>query len=73
MSDPLSRQVGGEHYQRFDPQPAVWLHKNGVPWMEANVIKYLLRFRNKDGKKDLLKAQHYLEMLIETEYPEARP
>ena len=31
----------------------------------GNVIKYVLRYRGKDGKNDLLKARVYLDKLIE--------
>lgn len=66
----LETQVGGDHYRQYDPQPAVWLHKNRVPWIEANVVKYTLRHRSKGRRQDLEKAIHYLRMLIELEYPE---
>ena len=32
----------------------------------ANIIKYVWRYRDKDGIKDLRKAKHYLEWLIES-------
>ena len=32
----------------------------------ANIIKYVWRYRGKDGIKDLRKAKHYLEWLIES-------
>jgi hypothetical protein len=31
----------------------------------GNVIKYVVRFRGKNGREDLLKASHYLNKLIE--------
>lgn len=30
-----------------------------------NVLKYLIRFNNKDGMKDLVKARDYLDRLME--------
>jgi hypothetical protein len=35
--------------------------------MEAQIIKYVMRWRSKDGIIDLVKAQHFLEKLIEWE------
>ena len=44
--------------------------KNNVPYAEGNVIKYVMRFRDKNGLEDLLKARQYLDMLIAAEYPD---
>lgn len=38
-------------------------HKMG--YLEGNIIKYVTRYKDKDGLKDLLKAQAYLHRLIE--------
>jgi hypothetical protein len=35
--------------------------------LEGNVIKYVSRWRNKNGMADLEKAKHYIELLIELE------
>jgi hypothetical protein len=64
----LSKQEGGSHYKDYAIQPIEFIHKNNVPYCEANVIKYIMRHKKKNGKEDLLKAKHYLEMLIEMEY-----
>jgi hypothetical protein len=65
---PLNTQQGGTHYKDFPIQPVEYIHKNGIGYMEGNVIKYVSRHKSKNGKEDLLKAIHYLEMLIELEY-----
>jgi hypothetical protein len=67
----LQRQEG-EHrhaspYRDFAIQPVEFLSKNKVPWCEANAIKYLMRWRTKNGLEDLLKAKHYIDLLIEIE------
>jgi hypothetical protein len=38
-----------------------------VPFAEANVMKYVYRWREKDGLADLYKARIYLEALITNE------
>ena len=63
----LSEQIGGSHYKDFRIQPAQFFHDNNVPFIEASVCKYVLRWRNKNGIEDLKKARHYLDMLIEME------
>jgi hypothetical protein len=49
-------------------QPIEFIVKNDIPFREANIIKYVCRHREKGGVDDLLKAAHYLDMLIQ-EYP----
>lgn len=60
------KQVGGSHYQ-LPIQPIEYILANGLGYCEANVVKYVSRWRNKGGIQDLKKAIHYLEMLIEQE------
>jgi hypothetical protein len=64
----LDKQEGGQHYKAFAIQPIEFIHANAIPYMEANVIKYVCRHRDKNGLQDLRKAIHYLELLIELEY-----
>ena len=40
---------------------------NNIGFMEGNVIKYVVRHKDKGGIADLEKAMHYLQMLIEFE------
>lgn len=57
-------QVGGTHYG--DPKTDVYAFAmaNGLDAMQFNVVKYVTRFRKKDGIKDLRKAMQTLERLI---------
>lgn len=63
----LEKQVGGGHYKNQGIQPVEYIHANGLNFFEGNVIKYVTRWRRKDGLADLEKAKHYIEMLIELE------
>lgn len=65
MKETLTTQVGGSHYQNYAIQPIEFIVKNNIPFLEANVIKYVVRYKDKNGLEDLKKAKHYLEMLIE--------
>ena len=60
----LDIQVGGNHYQNFAVQPAEYCIKNGLPFAEGVIIKYVSRWKLKNGVEDLKKAKHYIEMLI---------
>jgi len=64
------RQEGGEHYD-LPIQPTEYIFKNNIPFIEGNVIKYVTRHRQKNGAQDILKAIHYLELLLEFEYNES--
>lgn len=63
----LATQVGGSHYKDLNIQPVEYIHANGVGYFEGNVIKYVSRWRAKNGIKDLEKARHYIDLLIELE------
>ena len=52
------------HYTRFTIQPLEFIMKNKLSPCEANVIKYICRWRLKDGIKDLEKAKVYIDFLI---------
>jgi hypothetical protein len=66
-----SKQVGGSHYRDFAIQPAEFIHRNGIGFLAANVIKYVCRYKAKNGRQDLEKARHYIDLLLEFEYPTA--
>lgn len=60
-------QIGGSHYKDKGIQPIEYILANSLDFCEGNVIKYVSRWRQKNGLDDLLKAKHYLEFLIERE------
>ena len=60
-------QIGGGHYKGMAIQPFEFITKNGIGYAEGCVIKYVCRWRNKNGVEDLKKARHYLDLLIEQE------
>jgi hypothetical protein len=60
------KQVGGSHYKKYQIQPIEFIVKNNIGFVEGNVIKYILRFKDKGGVQDLLKAKHYIELLIDS-------
>jgi hypothetical protein len=60
------KQVGGSHYKNYKIQPVEFIIKNNIGFVEGNILKYVLRFKEKGGVQDLLKAKHYIELLIDT-------
>ena len=63
----LGKQVAGNHYKDLPIQPVEFIHANAIGYFEGNVIKYVSRWRKKNGVADLEKAKHYIELLIELE------
>lgn len=63
MNDPNEHQVGGQHYKGAKFQPWDW-QLYGVGGWEQAIIKYVVRYRSKNGQQDLLKAVHYIDKLI---------
>lgn len=63
----LNEQPGGNHYKQMAIQPVQYIHANGLGYCEANIVKYVSRWRDKNGIEDLLKARHYIDLLIELE------
>ena len=59
------RQVAGDHYKKLEIQTWDYITANDIGYMEGNVIKYVTRWKDKGGLKDLLKAKPYLDKLIE--------
>ena len=64
----LDTQDKGTHYKDMLIQPVEFIVKNNLAFLEANVIKYVCRHRNKNGIEDLNKAIHYLELAKELYY-----
>lgn len=67
-TNPLDVQIGGGHYKGLAIQPIEYCMRNRLDHCQSNVVKYVTRFRDKNGIEDLKKARHYIDLLIEFEY-----
>lgn len=63
----FNTQVDGTHYKDMEIQPVDYIVQNNLGYLEGNIIKYISRWRKKNGMSDLRKARHYIDMLIEME------
>lgn len=63
----LKTQEGGHHYKDLAIQPIEFIHANRIPFAEGNIIKYVVRWRDKGGLADLRKARHFIDLLMELE------
>ena len=61
------QQVAGSHYKKQVIQTWDYIAANNIGYFEGNIIKYISRWRDKNGLEDLRKARHYLDKLIELE------
>ena len=61
---PQNRQVGGKHYKTFRIQPYEFISKNNLSFFQGNVVKYVCRYKDKNGIQDLEKIIHYCELEI---------
>jgi hypothetical protein len=72
MMSANSHQIKGSHYNKYALQPwdlyDVW---NMNPFA-AQILNYIVRYRDKDGVWDLKKARHFLDKWIEVEEAKLR-
>lgn len=62
-----STQVGGTHYKtKYEHWDMV--AKYGLGYFDAQIARYITRWRNKDGMKDLNKALHFSNKMLELVY-----
>jgi len=67
MSSANDYQVSGNHYQKQAIQAWDFITANKLGYLEGTAVKYISRWRDKNGLEDIRKAIHFLEKLIEVE------
>lgn len=60
-------QIGGDHYKHYAIQPLQFIEANNLSFAQGCVIKYILRYKEKNGIEDLKKAKHYIDLIIESQ------
>lgn len=65
--DKPDKPTDPKHYNQLKIQPRDYITKNKLDYNEGNVIKYVSRWRSKNGLEDLYKAKNYLDYLIAEE------
>lgn len=68
--NPLITQEGGGHYKDRSIQPLEYTMKNNLSFCEGNVVKYISRYKSKNGIEDLAKVIHYALLASYEEYGE---
>lgn len=62
---PINKQIGGDHYSKHNIQPIDVIREYSMDFFEGNALKYLLRYKEKNGIEDLLKCKDYIDMIID--------
>jgi hypothetical protein len=60
-------EVGGSHYNMAIP-PIDYINANKLSFCEGNVVKYISRYKRKNGLEDLHKCLHYVLLTMFREY-----
>lgn len=63
-SNPLDIEVGGTHYKKLPFQPVTLITRLKLNFIQGSIVKYISRFRYKNGKEDLEKVLHYVDLGI---------
>ena len=53
-----------DHYKIWWIEPIDYIESNNLDFLQGNIIKYISRYKYKNGLEDLKKAKWYLERLI---------
>lgn len=56
--------INPAHYKNLKIEPIEYIYNNKLGYHEGNIIKYISRYKNKNGIEDLRKAQWYIDDLI---------
>ena len=59
--------VDPQHYSKWKIEPIKFIMQNQLDFCEGNVVKYVMRWRDKNGIADLKKARQYIDFLIKYE------
>lgn len=70
IGEPLPKSIQDQldisplHYRKGEIQPWDFITSQGMSFLEGNVVKYIARYKHKNGIDDLKKARTYLNKLI---------
>jgi uncharacterized protein DUF3310 len=65
--------TGSVHYKKLKIEPIEYIEENNLPFHEGEIVKYITRWRDKGGIKDLEKVEWYVHRLMEREQKKLNP
>jgi hypothetical protein len=57
--------ISPDYYKRGNIEVTDFIIDQSMSFLEGNIVKYLVRYKEKSGIEDLRKARWYLEKLIQ--------
>ena len=66
----LPDNISPQHYQQGNIQVLDFITDQKFSYLEGNIVKYICRYKTKNGLEDLEKAEYYLSELIELQIDE---
>lgn len=69
MDKPINTNERVVHPLHYNKGIEMWdyAHSHNLDFFEGNIVKYVTRWKHKNGIEDLKKAKQYLDKLIELE------
>ncbi len=61
-------KINPNHYKQGNIEVIEFILDQQFNYLEGNIIKYVSRYKTKNGIEDLKKAQWYLKELIDANY-----
>lgn len=66
-SELLKNSPAGDHYKGMGIEPIEYIEANNLGFHEGAIVKYVSRWKIKNGLEDLKKAKFFIDRLIELE------
>jgi len=57
-------KISPQHYSKYKIEPIEFIQANELDFAQGNIIKYVLRYKDKNGLEDLQKAKQNIDFLI---------
>ena len=57
-------KISPDHYAKYNIEPIHFIRANKLDYCQGNIIKYIMRYEDKNGLEDLYKAKWYIKELI---------
>jgi hypothetical protein len=58
-------RISPQHYSKYKIEPKDFIIANDLDWCQGNIIKYILRYKDKNGLEDLMKAKKNIDFLMD--------
>ncbi len=59
-----NNKISPQHYSKYKIEPIEFIQANELDFAQGNIIKYVLRYKDKNGLEDLQKAKQNIDFLI---------